>query len=204
MTDQRQKSLFNFRQFFVLLLLEFFVDSSHVFRNSLFLQLLETSEGLEVLLFGHFSCEDVGHYILLIFLHCVEGLAELENSDCAVLISYCCVLSSRDLIAASHVTDLDARQRGVCDLVGEGDFVLTVVVIPDIKPSVLSGEEEGSYSGGREAPIAEIAAVISSLDERSSQIIHPNFGRPVADRHKHFRELKISGDGVNRSKMSVL
>ena len=46
--------------------------------------------------------------------------------------------------------------------------------------------------------------MISRLDQRSSEIVHPDLGTPVTNRHEYLRELQISGDRVNRSKMSML
>jgi len=44
-------------------------------------------------------------------------------------------------------------------------LILTVVVVPNIKPAVLSGKEKDSHSGWREAAITQVAGVVSGFNE---------------------------------------
>ena len=71
---------------------------------------------------------------------------------------------------------------------------MSVIIIPDIKPSVLSGQEEGAWSGWGETAVAQVAAVVSGLDQRSLEIVHPDLGAPVTYGHEDLGELQVSAD----------
>ena len=86
----------------------------------------------------------------------------------------------------------------------EGNFVLTVVVVPDVEPAVLASKEKGAHSGGRETAVAEVAGVVSGLNQRSLEVVHPDLGAPVAHRHEHLRELQVPSDRVNGPEVAVV
>lgn len=84
---------------------------------------------------------------------------------------------------------------------GVGDLVLSVVVIPDVHPSVSSGEEEDSWSGWGEASIGEIGSVVLGSDDGDLEIILPDFGTPVSDGQEVLGILEGSLDRVDGSEM---
>ncbi len=59
------------------LLLELLVDGCHVLWHFLLLQLLQSSQGLQIFLLSHLSCEYISHNVLLIFLKGVKGFTQL-------------------------------------------------------------------------------------------------------------------------------
>lgn len=77
---------------------------------------------------------------------------------------------------------------------GKRNLVLSVVVVPNIKPAVFSGQEESTDPGRGEAAIANIAVMIFGLDQWGLEIVHPKLSTPVTHGHEDFRELKIPGD----------
>ena len=87
---------------------------------------------------------------------------------------------------------------------GEGNLVLLIVVVPNIKPSVLSCQEEGADSRRGETTVAQITFMIFCFDEGSFEIIHPDFGTPVTNRHKYFWILEVSNDSINRAQMPIV
>lgn len=108
------------------------MDSSHILGCSFLLQLLQSPQGLQVLLFCHLTGENVSHYVFFILLHSVQRLTKLEDSHCAVLIAYCCVFSSQYLVTTSDMAYFNASQRSIGHLVREGDLILAIVIVPDI------------------------------------------------------------------------
>ena len=73
----------------------------------------------------------------------------------------------------------------------KGNFILLVVVIPNIKPAVLSGQEEGADSRGGKAPVAEVAFVVFGFDEGGFEVVHPEFSTPISNRHEDFGVLVV-------------
>jgi hypothetical protein len=70
--------------------------------------------------------------------------------------------------------DLHAGQGRVGDLMAESNFVLSIVVIPGVEPTVSSGDEEESGSGGGPATIGQVSVVITGSDDESFGIIVPD------------------------------
>ena len=198
------ESFLNSLQFFLLLLFEPLDGTRHIFGHFLLLDLLKSSQSLEILLLCHFPSEDISHYIFLIFLHSVQRLAELEDSDSSILISNSSVFSSNNLVSTSIVADFNAGKGSIWDFMRKGDLILSVVVIPNIHPSVFSSQEEGTNSGGWETTVTQVAWMISGFDQGCFEIVHPYFGTPIANRHEHLGKLKISGDAVDRTQMSMI
>lgn len=75
--QQSFKTLLDFLDLLLLLLVELLLDCSHVLRNSLLLHLLKPSQSLKILFFCHLSGKNISHDILFILLHGVERFTEL-------------------------------------------------------------------------------------------------------------------------------
>lgn len=198
------KSGLDFGDFLLFFFFELFMNTGHVFGGSFLFHLLKSSEGFQVLFFSHFSGINVGHDIFFILLESVQGLTEFQDGDSTILITDGCVLSTGNLVTAPCVTDLDWGKRSIWHFVGEGDFILSVIIIPNIEPSVLSGEEESAWSGWGETTVTQVTAVISGLYQWSLKIVHPNLSAPVAHCHEYLGKLQVSANWINWAQMSVL
>jgi len=198
------KSIFHFLYFFLLLLFEPLDGGSHIFGHFLLFNFLQSSQSLEVFLFRHFPCEDISHNIFFIFLHRVQRLAKLKDSNSSILISDSSILPSNNLVSTSIGTNFDASEGSIWYLMRKGYLILSVVIIPDIKPSVFSCQEKCADSCGWEAAIAQVTWMISSLHQWCFKIVHPYFSAPVTNWHENLWKLKISSDAVNRTQMSII
>jgi hypothetical protein len=83
---------------------------------------------------------------------------------------------------ARSIIDVDFKtsERYIRDFMGVGNFVLSIIVIPDVHPSISSGEEKYTWSGRRETAVRQISSVIFSSDNWHFQIILPYFSTPVS------------------------
>ena len=78
--QQGLESIFDSFDLFSLLLIEFSLDRSHIFLHSFLLHLLKSSQSLKILFFGHFSGENISHYIILIiFIYPPKNLKKGRN-----------------------------------------------------------------------------------------------------------------------------
>lgn len=81
-------------------------------------------------------------------------------------------------------------------------FVLAVVKVPNIHPSVFSGKEENTRSSWGEATISKISTVISSSNDGRLKFFEPDLSGPIS----HGKEVSLirnrSIQSINRSKMS--
>ena len=85
------------------------------------------------------------HNFLFIGLQIIKGLTELHNGDSSILISYACVFPILISEGILNKIDLNARQRNFADLVGKGKLILSVIVIPNVKPSILTVIRNRNY-----------------------------------------------------------
>ena len=100
---------------------------------------------------------------------------------------------------------LDASQSCIRNLVCEGNFILSVEVIPQINPTISSSNKEQTSSGGRPGTIRQVSTVISGSDNRGLDIFIPDLfkknkepsithfhlfphylNRPITNRHEEF------------------
>lgn len=83
----------------------------------------------------------------------------------------------------------------------ESNFVLSVVVVPNIHPAIFANQEEHTISCRRPASISEIRIMVLSPHDGSFEVFHPNFCRPVANREEVLWCGYASIDCVDGSKM---
>jgi len=70
-------------------------------------------------------------------------------------------------------------------------FILSIIEIPDIHPTVFSGKEKYTRSSGGEATVGQVSAVISSTNDRRFQFFEPNFSSPIS----YGKEVALIGNG---------
>lgn len=61
------------------------------------------------------------------------------------------------------------------------DFVLSIIIVPNIEPTIASGKEENATSCWREATIGEINIMIFGSYNRNFQVFDPQLASPVTD-----------------------
>lgn len=83
-----------------------------------------------------------------------------------------------------------------------GKFVLSVIKIPNIHPSVFSSQEEDTGSCWGEATISQISSMISSSDDRGFKFFEPDLSAPISHREEISLIWDTSIQGVNWSEMS--
>lgn len=64
------------------------------------------------------------------------------------------------MVGPSVRIDFYARKRRLRDFVAESNFILSVIVVPNVHPSILANEEEDSVSGWGPAAVGEVGSVI--------------------------------------------
>ena len=203
-SNQTSKPLFNFLYLFFLSLFYLILDGCHISRHSFLFDFLHSSEGLQILLFNHFSCEYFVHDVSFILLHRIQRFTKFEDCYSTVIISNGCKFSTQNLVSSSNIADFDGSQWSIRNFVGEGNFILFVVVIPYIEPTILSGEEESTNSCWRETTVTQVTFMIFSLNKGSFEVIHPDLSTPITNGHEHLRILEISNNGIDWPQMSII
>ncbi len=84
----------------------------------------------------------------------------------------------------------------------ECDFILSVEVIPSIKPTISSSNEEETGSGGWPATIRQVSRMITSSNDLWLGILIPDLDWPITDGHEELWLEGISLQSNNRTVMS--
>lgn len=82
-------------------------------------------------------------------------------------------------------------------------FVLAVVKVPNIHPTVFSGKEENTRSSWGEATIGKISTMVSRSNDRRLKFFEPDLGGPISHREEISLIRDRSIQGINGAKMSA-
>lgn len=126
-------------------------------------------------------------------LQLVKGITQLQKGNSSILITDSHQFTSMMMLTSITVY-FYACKRCIGYFVTECYFILTIVVIPNVHPTVLSNQEEHSISGWWPTPISQIRAMIFGSHDRGFDILNPNLSTPITNSQE---VLSIRGTSVN-------
>mmetsp|Transcript_39003 Transcript_39003/g.82936 ORF Transcript_39003/g.82936 Transcript_39003/m.82936 type:complete len:342 (-) Transcript_39003:897-1922(-) len=153
-------------------------------------------DGLQVLLTLELSVEQSTQEILLVGCHLDKSITEPHERDGAIGISNCC--------EAAASLDAEGAETGIGDLLGQGNLVHAVIVVPDIQAAVLPAQEEDAWSRWTPSSGTEEGRIVRCLEHRTLQLLHPHLGTPVANTDEELRVERVTLHRVNRAEVSSI
>jgi len=180
------KLLFHFDLFFFFILTRIWAFLA--FRARIFAQFLL---GQEILLTSELTVKDLTHDLFFFWSCFKECLGELHDGHCAFRIANSCHV----------VVHGNGSQWTVTNFLTVGDFVLPVVVIPDIEESIDTSQVEEATSLWRPTAVSQVGRVVSRLHHWRRNILMPNLSRPITNWKEVLRMSWITPKWVNWTMM---
>merc|ERR1719399_2268138 len=145
---------------------------------------------IQILLLLRLALEHGADGRLLVVLRGGEGIADLHESNGTLDVTHRQQSARRSIVG-------NGRQSTVPDLMSIRNFVLAVEVVPHIYNTVHARDEEDAGTSRTPTTGGQVGRVVLRRHDRRLEVLHPDAGGPVADRHEKFCVRLVPMDRIN-------